>query len=287
MLRRALLAIGLAGMVAVVLRARGSGRRAAPAGRWRELSGPELRVSPTPGPSLVAAVRPCRSRGGADARRGDRRRRGRHPARPSARSRTTRATGCCSRDEQADRLAAVVESLGSPAQDRPVAVRRAGRRRRRRARRPSRDPPRAPARAFLAARIPVVSVSDAIDDVRALLDLDPEARERGVPVVVGAGFAPGLSCVLARPRGRPLRRGHRDPRGPRRRRRARMLRTSSTQRSPAPPSTGATARGSGDRVAPGASCAGSRIRSAAVTATAPRSADPLLLVPAFDGRASG
>jgi len=43
----------------------------------------------------------------------------------------------------------------------------------------------------------VVSTSDAIVDVKALLDLDPEARERGVSVVVGAGFAPGLTCVLA------------------------------------------------------------------------------------------
>jgi saccharopine dehydrogenase-like NADP-dependent oxidoreductase len=54
----------------------------------------------------------------------------------------------------------------------------------------------------LAARLlrrgmPVVSVADDPDDVRALLDLDPEARERGTSVVVGAGFSPGLSCVLA------------------------------------------------------------------------------------------
>jgi saccharopine dehydrogenase-like NADP-dependent oxidoreductase len=43
-----------------------------------------------------------------------------------------------------------------------------------------------------------VSTSDAVRDVRALLDLDAEARERDRSVVVGAGFAPGLSCVLAR-----------------------------------------------------------------------------------------
>ena len=43
----------------------------------------------------------------------------------------------------------------------------------------------------------VVSTSDAIGDVRALVDLDPEARERGLSVVVGAGFGPGLTCVLA------------------------------------------------------------------------------------------
>lgn len=52
------------------------------------------------------------------------------------------------------------------------------------------------ARAFLGRDRSVVSVSDDLSEVRALLDLDAEARERGVSVVVGAGFAPGLSCVL-------------------------------------------------------------------------------------------
>jgi saccharopine dehydrogenase-like NADP-dependent oxidoreductase len=45
---------------------------------------------------------------------------------------------------------------------------------------------------------PVVSTSDAIEDVRALLDLGAEAEARGVPVVVGASFSPGYSCLLAR-----------------------------------------------------------------------------------------
>jgi len=44
----------------------------------------------------------------------------------------------------------------------------------------------------------VVSVSDAMGDVKALLDLDAEARERRRSVIVGAGFSPGLTCVLAR-----------------------------------------------------------------------------------------
>ncbi len=44
----------------------------------------------------------------------------------------------------------------------------------------------------------VVTTADDVGDVRALLDLDPEATERGATVVVGAGFAPGLSCLLAR-----------------------------------------------------------------------------------------
>jgi hypothetical protein len=54
------------------------------------------------------------------------------------------------------------------------------------------------AEVFLRRGIPVVSVADSVRDVRGLLDLDAEARERGLPVVVGAGFAPGLSCLLAR-----------------------------------------------------------------------------------------
>lgn len=54
------------------------------------------------------------------------------------------------------------------------------------------------ARELLARDVSVVSVSDSIDDVTGLLDLDAEARERGCSVVVGAGFSPGLSCVLAR-----------------------------------------------------------------------------------------
>jgi saccharopine dehydrogenase-like NADP-dependent oxidoreductase len=54
------------------------------------------------------------------------------------------------------------------------------------------------ARELLARNISVVSTSDSIDDVNGLLDLDAEARERNCTVVVGGGFSPGLSCVLAR-----------------------------------------------------------------------------------------
>jgi hypothetical protein len=43
----------------------------------------------------------------------------------------------------------------------------------------------------------VVSITDDIRETRALLDLDTEARVRNLSVVVGAGFAPGLTCVLA------------------------------------------------------------------------------------------
>lgn len=54
------------------------------------------------------------------------------------------------------------------------------------------------ARRLVARGTPVVTTSDSVDDVRALLDLGPEADARSVPVVVGAGFSPGLTCVLAR-----------------------------------------------------------------------------------------
>jgi saccharopine dehydrogenase-like NADP-dependent oxidoreductase len=54
------------------------------------------------------------------------------------------------------------------------------------------------ARAAVAAGRHVVSVADSVVTVQSLLDLDAEARERGVVVAVGVGFGPGLSCVLAR-----------------------------------------------------------------------------------------
>lgn len=53
------------------------------------------------------------------------------------------------------------------------------------------------ARAAVAEGQHVVSVSDDPIEVQALLDLGPEAAARGVTVVAGAAFSPGLSCVLA------------------------------------------------------------------------------------------
>lgn len=53
------------------------------------------------------------------------------------------------------------------------------------------------ARELMRKDIPVVSTSGAVDDVRGLLELHAEATERRIPVVVGAAFSPGLSCVLA------------------------------------------------------------------------------------------
>jgi hypothetical protein len=43
----------------------------------------------------------------------------------------------------------------------------------------------------------VVSTSDSIDDILVLTGLDHRAQLRGVSVAVGAGMAPGLSCLLA------------------------------------------------------------------------------------------
>lgn len=54
------------------------------------------------------------------------------------------------------------------------------------------------AESFLRGGVSVVSISDAPEDVDGLLDLDQLARERGRSVVAGVGFAPGLTCLLAR-----------------------------------------------------------------------------------------
>jgi saccharopine dehydrogenase-like NADP-dependent oxidoreductase len=54
------------------------------------------------------------------------------------------------------------------------------------------------AEAALESGAHVVSVCDDPSEVRGLLALDAEARERGRSVVVGAAFAPGLTCLLAR-----------------------------------------------------------------------------------------
>ena len=93
-----------------------------------------------------------------------------------------------------DRLEAVVASLGPPAaaagvdveESRPDVVILAGPR----GHRPA-------AQVALEHGASVVSVSDDVDDVRDLLELDAEAVERGLHVVVGAGFSPGLTCLLA------------------------------------------------------------------------------------------
>lgn len=54
------------------------------------------------------------------------------------------------------------------------------------------------AEAALERGVHVVSVSDDPEETKDLVDLDSEARERGRMVVVGAGFSPGLTCLLAR-----------------------------------------------------------------------------------------
>lgn len=54
------------------------------------------------------------------------------------------------------------------------------------------------AKAALRNGANVISVSDRPSDVEGLLQLDALARDFGKTVVVGAGFAPGMTCLLAR-----------------------------------------------------------------------------------------
>ncbi len=49
----------------------------------------------------------------------------------------------------------------------------------------------------VAKSVPAVVTSDSLADVRRLTELDSVARSIGVDVVLGAGFAPGLTDVLA------------------------------------------------------------------------------------------
>lgn len=51
---------------------------------------------------------------------------------------------------------------------------------------------------FLDAGVAVLSISDEIDDVRSLTELDERAIGAGVSLVVGAGMSPGLTELMAR-----------------------------------------------------------------------------------------
>jgi hypothetical protein len=99
-------------------------------------------------------------------------------------------------DPRTDHVAAVVRSLGGPARELGTdswwavdadVVLLAG-------------PPNhvADARRALESGAHVVSTGDALDDVEGLLGLDGLARTRGRHLIVGAGFSPGLTCVLAK-----------------------------------------------------------------------------------------
>ncbi len=57
---------------------------------------------------------------------------------------------------------------------------------------------------LLKAGSHVVSISDSPEDVTELLALDSVAKANGVALIVGAGMAPGLSCLLARMAGDQL-----------------------------------------------------------------------------------
>ena len=54
------------------------------------------------------------------------------------------------------------------------------------------------AREMLERRLPTISIGDELDDVAAMLELDRTALDADVPLVVGAGMAPGLSGLLVR-----------------------------------------------------------------------------------------
>lgn len=108
---------------------------------------------------------------------------------------TPRVTGVVVADPDEERLEAVLTSLGSGARGpageavaEPAAVHVLAS--------PAGDHADL-GRRLLDRNLPFVSTSDAVEDVRGLLDLDAEARERNVAIGVGAGFAPGFSCVLA------------------------------------------------------------------------------------------
>jgi hypothetical protein len=60
------------------------------------------------------------------------------------------------------------------------------------------------ARLAVHAGVPTVTTSDDLGEVRDLLQLDQEARYHEIPVIVGAGFMPGLTCLLARLAAREL-----------------------------------------------------------------------------------
>lgn len=54
------------------------------------------------------------------------------------------------------------------------------------------------ARRAVLEGVPVVTTSDQLSEVRRLLALDQEARHHGASVLVGAGFMPGFTGLLAR-----------------------------------------------------------------------------------------
>lgn len=54
------------------------------------------------------------------------------------------------------------------------------------------------ARQHVAVGRAVVSCADGVEDVEGLLAMGPDAERHGVALVVGAGFSPGYTCLLAR-----------------------------------------------------------------------------------------
>ena len=177
------------------------------------------------------------------------------------------------------RQAAVVESSGPKA----VAGAEDERRGRRAPGRPARHARRSRRAATSPPGAPWCPPATRSTTSAACSTSTPRRARTAWPSSPGAAFSPGYSCVLARHAARRLRSRDRGARGPQRHRRTRRAPASTTPPSPARPSTGATATGSGARPGRAASCAGSPIRSAPRTATAPSCPDALLLVPAFPG----
>ena len=69
----------------------------------------------------------------------------------------------------------------------------------------------AAARSALRAGAGVVTTTNEIIETRDLLALDQQAKKCEVPLVVGAGFMPGLTCLMARVGAAEFDLGRRDP----------------------------------------------------------------------------
>ena len=53
-------------------------------------------------------------------------------------------------------------------------------------------------KAAIEAKVPYVSICDDHDAAQAVFALDPQAKERGITILTGAGWTPGLTNILAK-----------------------------------------------------------------------------------------
>ena len=260
------------GLAAAVLRLRGTRRRAA-AGRRL------ARARPAPSSADVAVTSGCAVRvavvgvGAVGARR-----------RPVSCCRRRPRSSVVLRDERAERLDDAWPSRSA------TGGRSTGRLRPSRSTSTSWSWPARPARTSSrradpsAAGSPSCRASDDVDEVGRCSTSTPRPASAGCRSWSAPASRPGLSCVLAAPRRRAASTRSTRSTWPRSAPAVRRAPASTTE-----PLGGTRARlarrrlGRGVRPAPGGSCAGSPIRSAAGTATGPRCPTPLLLVPAFPG----